>query len=287
MPSRANKAVADYFRAKRQELMALAELSVCGHSGLTGSHREQIYRTYLEDLLPRRYSVGRGVVYGLFHRSRESDIVIWDSHAYPALPLHDHSFYFAESVRAVIECKSTWSRNEFSDMLEKAQAVRDIVPHQDPSLADELAQIQLDIACLKAGRSHEGLMISGHHIATMGIFLQGGHRARPEELISMCQDEVDMVWPDILLLLEPGVLAIKNNPIDDGLHGRIDFFEFKEDALLAFSSALLKSVDDRVVHSESRFYLDRYASPFLDAEPVFSTDFRLLRFAAGRVPLWR
>ncbi len=287
MPQEANLAVAEYFRAKRRELMALADLSVCGHPGLTGSHREEIYRTYLADLLPRRYSVGRGVVYGLFHRSREADIVIWDSYAYPSLPLRDHSFYFAESVRAVIECKSSWSTVEFSDMLEKAQAVRDIVPHRDLSLADELAQIQLDIACLKADRSHEGLMISSHHIATTGIFLKGGQRAKPEELISMCRDEIDLVWPDILLFLEPGVLALKNDPVDDVGHGSIDFFNFGDDALLAFSSALLKTLDDRVVHSESRFYLDRYAYPLLDASPIFSAPFRLMRFVPGRVPLWK
>jgi hypothetical protein len=283
----ANTAVAEYFRAKRRELMALADLPVCGHPGLTGSHREQIYRTYLADILPRRYSVGRGVVYGLFHRSREADIVIWDSHAYPSLPLHDHSFYFAESVRAVIECKSSWSTSEFSDMLEKAHAVRDIVPHREPSLADELAQIQLDIACLKAGRSHAGLMISSHHIATTGIFLKGGQRVDPEELLAMCRDEIDLVWPDILLFLEPGFIAIKNDPAEDEVHGSIDFFRFADDALLAFSSALLKKLDDRVVHSESRFYIDRYAYPLLDANAFFSAKFRLMRFAPSRVPLWK
>jgi hypothetical protein len=287
MPREANVAVADYFRAKRRELMALAELPVCGHPGLTGSHREQIYRTYLADLLPRRYSVGRGVVYGQFHRSREADIVIWDSHGYPSLPLHDHAFYFAESVRAVIECKSSWSSNEFSDMLEKSQAVRDIVPHRDLSLADELAQIQLDIACLKAGQSHRGMMISNHHIATTGIFLKGGQKADPQELLSMCRDEIDVVWPDILLFLEPGVIALKSDPPYDELIGCLEFFNFGDDALLAFSSALLKTLDDRVVHSESRFYLDQYAYPFLNAEAFFRTEFRLMRFTPGRVPLWR
>jgi hypothetical protein len=287
MPRDAHNAVATYFRAKRRELMALAELPVCEHPGLTGGHREQIYRTYLADLLPRRYSVGRGMVYGLFHRSREADIVIWDSHAYPSLPLHDHSFYFAESVRAVIECKSTWSAAEFRDVLTKAQAVRDIVPHRETSLADELAQIQLDIACLKAGKSHEGLLISTHHIATMAMFLKGGQKATPEEMLAMCQDEIDLVWPDILLFLEPGVLAIKVDPTDDGGYGSVMFFRFEEDSLLGFSTTLLKTLDDRVVHSEARFYLDRYAFPLLDAEPYFTHTFRLMRFAPGRIPLWK
>lgn len=133
------KAVANYFRAKRRELMALADLPVVEHAGLRGSHREQIYRTYLADLLLRRYSVGRGMVYGQFHRSREADIVVWDSHAYPTLPLQDHSFFFAESVRTVIECKSKWSSAGFADVLDKSRAVRDIVPRKELSLADELA----------------------------------------------------------------------------------------------------------------------------------------------------
>jgi len=287
MHSESSDAVIGYFRAKRRELIALADLPVCGHSGLKGGHREEIYRTYLSEVLPRRYSVGRGMVYGLFHRSHEADIVIWDSHAYPSLPLSDHSFYFAESVRNVLECKSTFSTADLKDMLVKSQAVRDIVPHRDLSLRDEIEGLRLEIVSLKAGQPHRGLMISSHHIATSGMFLKGGQSTAPDQLLAACHDEVDMVWPDVMLFLEPGIVAIKFDQGPDSITGGIAFLEYGEDALLAFTSALLKTVDDRVVHSESRFYLDRYAAPVLDREPFHVSEFRLTRFVAGHVPLWR
>lgn len=280
------EAVARYFRAKSSELIALADLPVTDHPGLRGSHREQIYRTYLKDLLPRRYSVGRGMVYGQFHRSREADIVVWDSQAYPSLPLRDHSFFFAESVRAVLECKSNWSATQFADVLDKSKAVRDIVLHKEPSLADELAQIQLDLVSLKLGRPHQGLLISGHHIGTTALFLKGGKRQRPDQLIKSCPD-LDDSWPDVLLLLEPGLLALKVYPDETGIYGSIMFFRYGEHSLLAFSSALLKLLDDRVVHSESRFYLDVYAYPFLRADPIAAYDFRLSRLPPGRQALWQ
>ena len=287
MHSESSDAVIGYFRAKRRELMALADLPICGHSGLKGGHREEIYRTYLAEVLPRRYSVGRGMVYGLFHRSHEADIVVWDSHAYPSLPLSDHSFYFAESVRNVLECKSTFSTADLKDMLVKSKAVRDIVPHRDLSLRDEIEGLRLEIISLKAGQPHKGLMISSHHIATTGMFLRGGQNTAPTELLAACDDEVDMVWPDVMLFLEPGIVAIKFDEGPDSITGGIAFFEYGEDALLAFTTALLKTVDDRVVHSESRFYLDRYAAPVLDREPFHVSEFRLMRFVAGHVPLWR
>ncbi|HEY6141449.1 MAG TPA: DUF6602 domain-containing protein [Thermoanaerobaculia bacterium] len=280
-------AVIDYFRAKRRELMALAELPVSAHAGLRGSHREEVYRTYLSEILPHRYSVGRGIVYGLYHRSREADIVIWDSHAYPSLPLRDHAFFFAESVRAVLECKSNWSLAEFRDVLVKSQAVRGIVPHRDLSLRDEIAGLRLEILSLKAGQPHQGMMISGHHIAAAAMFLTGGQTADPQGLIGACHDEIDFVWPEIVLLLEPGILALRFYHGDDETKGGIAFFRYGEDVLLAFTTALLKTVDDRVVHSEARFYLDRYGAPALEVEPFHVAEFRLWHFAAAHVPLWR
>src|SRR5438105_3579214 len=80
--------VRKYFRVKAKQLAATADLSVCDHPGLIGSHREELQRVFLRELLPARFSVGRGMVYGAFgHRSKEADIVIWDSQNYPSLPI--------------------------------------------------------------------------------------------------------------------------------------------------------------------------------------------------------
>ena len=233
MPLNTIEAIKAYFRAKNKELQALADLPICEHSGLKGSHREQIYRAYLSDILPRRYSVGRGMVYGMFHRSREADIVIWDAQNYPSLPLLDHSFHFAESVKCVLECKSNWNSVEFSDVLEKCRAVKDIVPHKEPSLADEIAMLQLDVLALKTNQKHEGMMISSHHIATAAMFLRGGQKIIPEDFIKNCSAPIDDAWPDVLILLEPGIVAIKNYPdgSENGVSGRVTFFKYGTDGL--------------------------------------------------------
>ena len=108
-----------YFRAKTAQLRALAGLAVCEHTGLIGSHREQLNRIYLQEILPKRFSVGRGMIYGIVHRSREVDVVVWDELNYMSLPLLDHSFFFAESVRLALECKSTWSADEMGRRAEQ------------------------------------------------------------------------------------------------------------------------------------------------------------------------
>lgn len=280
----ASTAIRRYFRAKRKELMALAELTVCEHPGLIGSHREQIYRTYLENLLPRRYSVGRGMVYGMYHRSREADIVIWDSFSYPSLQLLDHSFFFAESAKAVIECKSNWDKNTFLDVLEKCQAVKNIAQIKEPSLADNIAMLQLDVDAMKQGRSYEGMLIFNPHIGTTAMFLRGGMSMTLKRMTELCALEVDDAWPDVLIILEAGIVVTKNY-FKNGSEGWLTFFKYGEDALLAFSIALLKLVEDRVVHSESRFYLEEYALQILTEQPELTETFRLTRPASQRVPL--
>lgn len=118
------------------------------------------------------------------------------------------------------------------------------------------------------------------------MFLRGGNAVTPESLISLCSEDVDEAWPDVLLFLESGLLVTKNYPIDESNHGHLAFFNYDDNALLAFSIALLKLIEDRVVHSESRFYLDQYAFQILTEVPKFTWDFKLIRLAPGRVPLW-
>lgn len=130
--------VARWFRVRRRQLLDAADLPVCEHSGLAGGHREQFQRLYLAEVLPRRFNVGRGMVYGFMHRSHEADIVIWDGDNYPSLPMLDHQLFFAESVRAVLEAKTRFSTVEFDDVLRKSRAVRDIVVNPQSGLDDEI-----------------------------------------------------------------------------------------------------------------------------------------------------
>ena len=54
--------VRKWFKSKREEVLAAAGLAA-DHPGLVGGHREELVRSFVGAFLPRRHSVGRGIVY--------------------------------------------------------------------------------------------------------------------------------------------------------------------------------------------------------------------------------
>src|SRR5262245_21213245 len=185
-----------FFRSKRQQLLEAASEADTPHAGLLGSHREALVRDFLAALLPRRFSVGRGIVFGFAHQSREADLVIWDSQNYPSITFPQHSHFFAESVRVVLEAKSRYSATELEDMLVKCRAVRDIVPVHSSNLSDEVAMLQLEVAALKHGHRHDGMLIGRHHTASAGFFFRGGQDFKLSDLAPKLIETMDDSWPD-------------------------------------------------------------------------------------------
>jgi len=282
--------VKQYFRVKARQLAAIADLPVCEHPGLVGSHREELQRVYLREILPKRFEVGRGMVYGPGHRSKEADIVIWDSQNYPSLPMLDHSFFFAESVRVVLESKSSWSEQEFKDVLEKCRSVRDIITIRGPSLTDELTFLKQEVVAAQTGRFHAGMVIIPHHIGTASIFLTGGSSLTPAFLTNDLVEQIDDSWPDILLLLQKGSVIIKNYQSDESSPysgvGWLEFYDLGEDALLAFTVGLLAFLEERSVQIENPLDLTQYASDLIAINPTSSVDFPLTRPVPQRKHFW-
>jgi hypothetical protein len=283
--------VKQYFRVKARQLAAIADLPICEHSGLIGSHREELQRIYIREILPRRFEVGRGMVYGLTHHSKEVDIVIWDAQNYPSLPMLDHSFFFAESVRVVLESKSAWNQQELTDVLEKCQSVHEISTTAGLTLVDKLALVEQKVTAIQKGIEHEGILMNPYRIGTAAIFLTGGHtltsKFMTEDLIKL----VDRSWPDILLLLQPGRVIIKNYQpsVSDvfGGEGWLEFYDLGEDALLAFTTGLLAFVTERSVQIEDPLYLTQYALDLASTDPISTVDFPLFWSVPQRRPLWR
>lgn len=54
----------DYFRSKSQQILAASSEAVSAHTGLRGTHREEVVGNYLRHILPRRFEVGRGMISG-------------------------------------------------------------------------------------------------------------------------------------------------------------------------------------------------------------------------------
>ena len=279
--------VQQYFRAKRRQLLAMSEQAVVEHSGLRGSYREELQRIYLREILPGRFNVGHGMVYGIVHRSKEADIVIWDAANYPSLPLGNHALYFAESVRVVLESKSVWSSDQFSDVLDKCRSVREIVPFRAPTMADDMAMVNLRLHALENGLQHDGMLISKPHIGTAAIFIRGGQTAMTDlgEINADVFDDADDAWPDLVLFLEPGRIAFKQYP-EGGGTGHVEVVDYGEDGLFVFTSSLLKLLADRSVTTEDHFYLDQYMM-LVEGREISSRPFPMLRWPSEHRPIWR
>jgi len=283
--------VRQYFRVKARQLAAIADLPVCDHPSLIGSHREELQRVYLREILPKRFQVGRGMVYGPGHRSKEADIVIWDSQNYPCLPMLDHAFFFAESARVVLESKSNWCDADLRDVLEKCRSVRDIIATTGLSLMDEIVLLKEEMAASRVGRESDGWLKIPHHIGTAAIFLRGGHTVECALLAAEVIEDIDDSWPDVMLLLEPGRLIIKNYEATQstpfGGAGWLESYDLGEDSLIAFTITLLSFLEERSVQTEYPLNLMLYVPDLLEVDPTSTVDFRLTRPVPQRRHIWR
>lgn len=278
-----------YFRSKGQQLLAAAREVTTDHAGLRGAHREAVLRVFLAGIVPRRFQIGRGMVYGRASRSRESDIVIWDASNYPSLPMHDHNLFFAESVRVVLEVKSRWSAEELRDILDKCRAVHGIFMFKRPGLAEEISQLRLDVTTLLSGEPIT-MLSEGSRIGTAGIILFGGQGFSLSQSIDTMRTDIEDGWPDVLLLLEAGRVIVKEYvPVEGsflGGHAYLHSVSAGEDALLVFTSVLLGLLSERAFQVEDPFYLGDYAEEVIRNLPVETEEFPITRPIVGRTFLW-
>lgn len=277
-----------YFRTKARQIATLADLSICEHPGLAGSHREELQRLYFREILPKRYSVGRGMVYGFSGRSHEADIVIWDSFDFPSLPLTDHAFYFSESVQCVIECKSRFSSAELADVIDKSDAVMGIFSPPEFGIREELASIQQDIVSLREGISHDGALIVPTRIATASIFLTGG-KSFSEASVKVHRLDIDEKWPDLMLFLDPGYVVVKTYEPTGGINGRgkLLFYDITQDALLLFTHELLVRISERTDTIHPPLQILRYVHAESGFAPAWEFPFSLVMGVPQRSSLWR
>ncbi|HVM61993.1 MAG TPA: DUF6602 domain-containing protein [Verrucomicrobiae bacterium] len=271
-----------YFRQKATELLAVSDAAVCEHPTLTGGHREAINRVYLSSILPRRFEIGRGMVYGLFGRSKEADIVIWDAANYPALPLQDHSFFFAQAVRLVMEVKSQWSEAEFMDVRRKTAALKQVWQgYEGGSLSDRIHHLEASVAALQEGLNYDGTLIAQHTIGTAAMFLKGG-QSIDGNTYEIDASTAQSDWPDVTLLLSAGKLVVK---VYENQHGFICFYDYGEDSLLAFTSAILSLLQERSVQVEDPLFLLRYAPSLANTHPIVR-EFDITYLTPMRRPFW-
>lgn len=102
------------------------------HSGSKGTVRENILRNFLsEGRLPSKYGLGSGEVVGRVRdTSRQCDVIVYDKLNGLTL-LYDDSIqvFPIDCVYGIIEVKSTISKAEFFDALEKIKAFKAMTPN--------------------------------------------------------------------------------------------------------------------------------------------------------------
>jgi len=202
----------------------------------------------------------------------------------------DHAFFFAESARVVLESKSHWGDGELTDVLEKCRSVRDIIATTGLSLTDEIVLLKQEMAASRLGREPEGWLKIPHHIGTAAIFLKGGHTVQCDLLSDELIKDMDDSWPDVILLLEPGRVIIKNYETTEstpfGGTGWIESYDLGEDALIAFTIALLSFLEERSVQTEYPLNFMHYVPDLLEVDPTSSVDFPLTRPVPQRRHIW-
>lgn len=104
-----------------------------GHAGEQGRENELSLVRLLENLIPKRLGIGSGVVIDSSnHRSKQSDIIIYDLADQPTLMAQSSQVIFPiEVVHAVIEVKTNLTAKEVVDCGEKKESVDSLISAED------------------------------------------------------------------------------------------------------------------------------------------------------------
>lgn len=172
------------------------------HKGSKGTVRENILQSFLkEGRLPSKYGIGAGEIVGrVKETSRQSDIIIYDKLNGVTLLYDDHTqVYPIDCVYGIIEVKSTLSKVEFIDSLDKIAAFKAMSPG---------GKISNPIG--------GGMNVAYPRPKPFGIvFAYNLSNNSLESLVANLREwEIDKdpsLWPNYICVLETGVIYHNNN----------------------------------------------------------------------------
>jgi len=125
-----SETVEDYWTGVASQLQVEAEVfsRLVGHNGEMGRANELALVQLVSRLLPARYGVGTGVVIDSFGgRSKQSDVIVYEANDQPQLLAQSTQLLFpVETVRLVIEVKTTVTSEAVVDAGQKASALRNL-----------------------------------------------------------------------------------------------------------------------------------------------------------------
>jgi len=253
--------IRDYFRQKTKEIIAKSSIFLSDHPTEIGTHREVLIQEYLREIIPKRYSINSGTIYGKYGKSKQTDVVIWDTINYPVIKSLGHNAYFAETVKVAIEIKSSYSSDNFKDILEKTKAIKSIV-HDDKYLNHEerIANLENHIEAFLENRMYHGFVKRKNPIGVVAVIFKGGENFNLE-IVKKLYPFIDEQFPDLMIFIKTGKLFIKQYSFDEDsaqIKGTYTMIEANEDAILFFTCHLLGLISSHSVHFDTPFFLDEY-----------------------------
>lgn len=103
------------------------------HNLTKGIANEDSIKNIIQALLPKKYSIGTGMVIDSFgNSSRQCDIIIYDAHIYPNLFSQTaNALYPVESVLACIEVKTFLDEESLNDVVKNSKSINSLKHYEE------------------------------------------------------------------------------------------------------------------------------------------------------------
>jgi hypothetical protein len=167
----------DYLASFSDELLAKSRRidNLIQHTGTVGGYREELVRSMIRQVLPTQYEVSTGFIE---NSPRQLDVLVWDSSRYAPL-FREQAVVVVprESVRAVIEVKTTLSTKYLDEALEILYEVmrvdQPLLPVFKGIFAFESEYKSDDSVAHRIEGFHKGLQNDGIIQRVHGYLMQG------------------------------------------------------------------------------------------------------------------
>ncbi len=119
-----------YYRALVTNIKSRVDLmnNLISHRGLKGSANEDLFKDILTSFLPRRYSIGGGIIFdGKGRTSKQIDVIIYDSFYQPEIFTNNFTYLFpVDVVYCVIEIKTLLTKDFLNDAINNINSVKEL-----------------------------------------------------------------------------------------------------------------------------------------------------------------
>lgn len=218
------------------------------HNGEAGRANELALARLVSQLLPGHLDVGTGVVFDSEgNRSKQADLVVFDRGAQPQILAQSTQLLFpVETVRMVIEVKTTLSSAEIVEVAEKARRLRALRP------------------------------VDGQSVPAFALFAYQAAVAPPSRAAEL-NGLSSATRPDIACILHPGIVT---DPSAPDLVGLVPLHQVEDGERVSRSWIRFHETGAWTVRGSTRYPVSRF-TPNARERYVFEPGRALLLFASS------